>query len=321
MSARKAMIIAIALLLTVATGCLSITPFSSGQVREVVVQESPRLFERRRIVLLDVDGFISSNGGLWLAGDGTTVADVKEKLERAAADQRVKAVVLRIDSPGGAASASDVMYREVVRFKEQSGKPVVAALMGTAASGGYYVALGADRIVCSPTTVTGSVGVVMQLVNLEGLYDKIGLRSEVIKSGEKKDMGSPSRKMTDEERRILQEVNRALFDGFLEVVRAGRAQMSEQDLATIADGRIVTADQALELHMVDEIGYLQDAIDVAMELANVESAHVVLYRAFPHYNANIYATAHTETVDVGQALGALLRRRAVSFLYLWAPGL
>ena len=207
----------------------------------------PHWFETNRIALVDVSGFIASETGFWTFFGGTSVADVKQKLQLAAADSRVRAVVLRINSPGGEASASDMIYQEVLRFKEKTGKPVVAALMGTAASGGYYVALSADRIVASPTTITGSVGVIMDFVNVERLYGKIGLESEVIKSGEKKDIGSPTRPMTPEEREILQGLNRALFDQFLAVVRERRRGMDEQQLKTVSDGRIMTAQEALQL--------------------------------------------------------------------------
>ena len=326
MAKRVAVVLVLAAFSLVAIGCISISvgPVSPQQVHEVIVRKSPRFRERKRVVLLDLDGFLSSAGEPWFLGGGTSVADVKEKLDRAAQDGRVRAVVLRINSPGGEVSATDTIYREILRFKEQSGKPVVAALMSTAASGGYYVALAADRVVCSPTTVTGSVGVVMHYVNLEGLLGKIGLRSEVIKSGEKKDMGSPRREMTEQESEILQHVNQALFDGFLEVVRAGRPQMTEADVAAISDGRIVTATQALELHMVDRIGYLHDAIEESKQLAGIQSAHVVLYRAFPHYNSNIYAAGGggggPMVGAVERALSVLVRRRAVTFLYLWSPG-
>lgn len=310
--------LAAAVLVSASCGCVNLRSLIAGEVEEVVVRESPRWFERNRVALVDVGGFIGTEPS-WLLG-GTTVADIKEKLDRAAADRRVKAVVLRIESPGGTVSASDIVYREVLRFKQQTGKPVVAALMGTAASGGYYVALAADRIVASPTTVTGSVGVVLHLLNVEGLFGKLGVKSDVIKSGGKKDIGSPMRPMTPEEREILEGVIAALFDRFVLAVRSGRPAMSEDDLAAVSDGRIVTAGRALELNMVDDIGYLDDAIAEAMALADVAHADVILYRPFPHYNANIYAATSSTEGMVEQGLELLLRRSGPTFLYLWLPG-
>jgi protease-4 len=311
---------AAALLALSLAGCINVGPFPSPELERVVVEKSDRWVERNRIALVDISGFIASESGFWTMFGGTSVADVQQKLELAGADSRVRAVVLRINSPGGEASASDVIYQEVLRFKEKTGKPVVAALMGTAASGGYYVALSADRIVASPTTITGSVGVIMDLINMEKLYGKLGLQSVVIKSGEKKDIGSPTRPMTPEEREILQGLNRALFDQFVAVVRERRRGMDAQQLKTVSDGRVVSAQEALQLNLVDRVGYLRDAIQVARELANIESADVILYRAAPSYNSNIYAQASTGLL-LEEGLNMLLLRRGPTFLYLWAPEL
>ena len=260
-------------------GCINVGPFPPEELERVVVEKSGHWLETNRIALVDVSGFIASESGFWTLLGGTSVADVQQKLQLAAADSRVRAIVLRINSPGGEASASDTIYQEVLRFKETTGKPVVAALMGTAASGGYYVALSADRIVASPTTITGSVGVIMDLINMEELYGKLGLESVVIKSGEKKDIGSPTRPMTPEEREILQGLNRALFDQFLAKVRERRPAMDEQQLKTVSDGRVLSAQEALQLNLVDRVGYLRDAIQTACDLAKIESADVVLYRS------------------------------------------
>jgi protease-4 len=312
---------AAALLALSLAGCsVNVGAFPSDELERVVVEKSGHWLELNRIALIDVSGFIASESGFWTTFGGTSVADVQQKLQLAAADSRVCAVVLRINSPGGEASASDVIYQEVMRFKEKTGKPVVAALMGTAASGGYYVALSADCIVASPTTVTGSVGVIMDLVNIEKLYGKLGLQSVVIKSGEKKDIGSPTRPMTPEERDLLQGLNCALFNQFLAVVRERRRAMDEPQLKTASDGRIMGAQDALQLNLVDRVGYLRDAIQLACGLAKVEHADVVLYRATPSYNSNIYAQASVEML-LEEGLNMLLLRRGPTFLYLWAPGL
>ncbi len=301
-------------------GCINVGAFPAQGLERVVVEKSGRWVETNRIALVDISGFIASESGFWTLLGGTSVADVQQKLELAAADSRVRAIVLRINSPGGEASASDTIYQEVLRFKETSGKPVVAALMGTAASGGYYVALSADQIVASPTTITGSVGVIMDLLNMEKLYGKLGLEPVVIKSGEKKDIGSPTRPMTPEEREILQGLNRALFDQFLAKVRERRNGMDAQQLKTVSDGRVVSAQDALQLKLVDRIGYLRDAIKQACDLAKIESADVVLYRPTPSYNSNIYAQAGTGLL-LEEGLNMLLLRRGPTFMYLWAPGM
>ena len=300
-------------------GCINLPGLTPTKLERVVVQKSPRWFETNRIALVDVDGFIGSGVLAWFTGGGTTVADVKEKLNLAAEDGGVRAVVLRINSPGGEASASDMIHQEVLRFKEKTNKPVIAAFTGTATSGAYYVACAADYIVASPTSVTGSVGVIMQFVNVEGLYGKIGLRSEVIKSGKMKDIGSPTRMLTPEERAVLQGINTALFEQFLQAVRKGRPNMTREQVDVIREGSVVSAQEAERLNMVDGIGYLEEAIAKARERAGIRAADVILYRAFPTYNSNIYARPGVDLLVEG-GMEFLLRRHGPTFLYLWSPG-
>lgn len=319
---RRAFFVALTVgLLLLASGCVFVEMgLDREKLREVLVAESERWFETRRIVLIDVDGFIASSGQAWSLFAGTTVADVKEKLERAADDSRVVAVVVRINSPGGEASASDMIHREIRAFSKKTGKPVVAALMGVAASGGYYVACAADRIVAQPTCITGSVGVLMRFYNLEGLYWKIGLREEVIKSGEMKDIGSMGRKPTAEEINILQNLNKSLYDRFLAAVKEGRPEMSAEDFQAIASGRPLSAAEALAVRMIDRVGYLDEAIAEAQSLAGVDGADVITYRARRSYNTNIYAGAPPATGALEKTLDILIRQRGPMFLYLWAPG-
>lgn len=323
MSRRSCAMLSAVLPVLLACGCIQVGPMLPARLKAVVVEESPRWLEPNRIAIIDFSGFLSTGERGLLSWGGTSLADVKEKLDLAAEDRRVKAIILRINSPGGEAAASDMMYQELLRFKEESGKPVVAHFMSVAASGGYFVAMGADHIVATPTAVTGSVGVIMHFINVEGLYGKIGLRSEVIKSGALKDIGSPTRTLTAEEREILGGINRSMFDLFVDAVRAGRSRsgMAEQDLAVLTDGRVLTARQALELHMVDQLGYLDDTITEARALAGIEYADVILYRAYPSQNANIYARAAENPALLDQALKVLLRRQGPMFLYLWSPGL
>ncbi len=302
-------------------GCLSLGLLPT-EMERVTVEESERWLETSRVALVDIEGFIGLDDS-WLLG-GTTVADLKEKLNRARQDWRVKAVVLRINSGGGAVSASDAMYEEVKQFNEETGKPVVACMMGTAASGAYYTALGADHIMASPTTVTGSVGVIMHFLNVQGLYNKLGLQSQVIKSGEKKDMGSPAREMTEDEKRILEGIMKSLFDRFLSIVKQERPDMTDEDISTIADGRVVDAQDALDFHMVDSTGHLDDAIAKAQELAGISDSDVVIYRAWPHYNANIYSKTSSQSGGpnlLAEGLKMFLRRRGPVFLYMWWPAM
>ncbi len=299
-------------------GCIQVN-LGPPPLHAVRVQSSGRWFETNRIALIDIDGFIGAGAPPWSIMAGTTVADVKERLDRAAADHAVRAVVLRINSPGGEVSASDAIYDEIRRFRRNTDKPVVAACVDVAASGGYYVALASDRIVGAPTSVTGSIGVIMNLVNVEGLFGKIGLRPETIKSGPMKDIGAPTRAMTEEERRLLQELNRALFERFLAVVRERRPGMSPQDVAAVSDGRVVGAQRAFELGLLDRIGYLHDAIAEARDLAGIPAADVILYQRVPAYNSNIYALAQRPGGVLEEGLALLTRQQRPGFLYLWDP--
>jgi protease-4 len=308
-----------AILVVLMAGCISVGAFRPTHLQEVIVAESPAWFEWNRIALIDVEGYIGTESGAIFRSGVTSVADVKEKLDIATRDRRIKAVVLRVNTPGGEAAASDMIHQEIIRFRAGTGKPVVAALMGTAASGGYYVACAADSIMAQPSTVTGSIGVIMHFANAEGLFEKIGVRSEVIKSGELKDIGSPMRGMTSEERRILQQVNNALFARFIEVVRDGRRLMTDEQIAAVSNGRIFTAAEARDLNMVDGIGYLDDAIALARALAGIQTADVVHYRVYPDYNSNIYAAlAGSQLLQKG--FSAVLDRSGPAFLYLWSPG-
>lgn len=309
------------LMCLLSAGCLNLGLIPT-EIERVTVEESGRWLEPYRVALIDIDGYLGIDDS-WLLG-GTTVADLKEKLNRARKDWRVKAVVLRINSGGGAVSASDAMYQEVKSFAEETGKPVVACMMGTAASGAYYTALGANHIVASPTTVTGSVGVIMHFINVQGLYNKLGLQPLVIKSGEKKDMGSPTREMTPQERQIMEGIMKSLFERFVAAVKSERESMSEEDLATISDGRVVDAEDALKLHMVDSIGHLEDAIAKARELAEIEDSDVIMYRAWPHYNSNIYSKSSSRSAGpdvLAEGLKMFLRRRGPVFLYMWWPSM
>jgi protease-4 len=246
------------------------------------------------------------------------LARVREELEKAADDERVRAVVLRINSPGGTVTASDVLYHEIKRFKARRKVPVVASILDVGASGGYYVALAADRIVAHPTTVTGSIGVLMLTVNSSGLLEKIGVSASYIVSGPRKDMGSPFRGLTPEERVIFQEVIDRLYGRFVALVAEARG-IDEGRVRSFADGRIYTAPEAERLGLVDRIGYLEDAIRLARELAGIPDAKVVTYHRPRQYRATIYSGGEAPAPTAGVADLARLVVSGPRFLYLWWP--
>lgn len=232
---------------------------------------------RTRIAVVRVEGVISGGGEDLLSGTGARSDRLMDVLEQVRKDPAVKAVVLRINSPGGSAAASYEIGREVLRIRE-AGKRVVASLGDVAASGGYWVAAGADHIVTAPGTITGSIGVIMQTANLEELYRKLGILPVTIKSGRFKDIGSSTRPMTDEERALLQQLIDRTYREFVDHVAEGRkARLTRAQVEAIADGRIVTGSQAVELGLADSVGNLKDAVARAAELAGLKSYEVKEY--------------------------------------------
>ena len=204
----------------------------------------------------------------------TSSRDIVEQLGTFKEDDDVKAIILRINSPGGGVGPSQEIYREILRAKEK--KKIIASIESVGASGGYYVACASDVIVANPGTITGSIGVVMEFSNIEELLKKIGFRSYVIKSGKHKDIGSPLREMTPQEREILQGVIDNVHSQFVRAVAEGR-NMEEGKVKRIADGRIFSGEQAKELGLVDRLGSLQDAIEIAAEMAGIKGKPTVIY--------------------------------------------
>ncbi|WP_455242012.1 signal peptide peptidase SppA [Petrachloros mirabilis] len=191
------------------------------------------------------------------------------ELKRFADNPLVKAIVLRIDSPGGGVVPSQEIYDAVQRIRNKNNKAVIASMGTVAASGGYYIASATDRIVANPGSLTGSIGVIMETANVEGLLKKIGVEGIVVKSGKFKDVGSPLRKMTDEEQALLQSVMDDVHMQFIDAVAEGRA-LEVSAVQALADGRIFTGRQAKEAKLVDELGNLDDAIQLAADLAGIE---------------------------------------------------
>ena len=222
-----------------------------------------------KIVLINIEGsIVGGRSGFGMFGSESGADDIAKQIKRAGEDSSVKAIILRINSPGGSAAASQELHEEVRKAREND-KIVVASMSDIAASGGYYVACGADKIVANPGTITGSIGVIFSQLQYSELLEKYGVRSNVITSGKYKDIGSPLRNMTEEERQILQEMIDDVYSQFVHAVAEGR-QMNESEVLELADGRIFTGRQAKELGLVDELGNFQDAVDLAAELAGIE---------------------------------------------------
>lgn len=199
---------------------------------------------------------------------------VVEKLIKYRKNENIKAIVLRIDSPGGGVSPAQEIYAEIKKVRKE--KKVLASMGNVAASGGYYVACAADRILANPGSITGSIGVIVESVNVEELFRKIGLETMVVKSGKHKDLGSPTRKMTEEERRLLQDVLDNVHEQFIQAVAEGR-NLPVEKIRPLADGRIFSGHQALSLGLVDALGNLEDAIAMATQMAGIKGEPEVIY--------------------------------------------
>lgn len=212
---------------------------------------------KNRVAVLDFNGEIFS---------GQTIIESIKKLEK---DEGVKGIIIRINSPGGAVAPSNEIYDYILSVD----KPVYAAMGALAASGGYLVSLGADKIYAMPSSVTGSIGVIMSMINTEGLFDMLGLRSVVLKSGKFKDAGNPDRPMTDEEREVLMAVVMDMYDQFISTI-AARRNMDKEEVRKLADGRILTGRMAHELKLVDSLGSWRDAFQDMKSILNIPDLEI-----------------------------------------------
>ena len=318
-------ILAAAAVLAVSSGCapnsILITPVTARQeLKETVLYtESP--LPSGKVAVLDLEGIMvnTQKPGLLVKGENPVVL-LLEQLEKARRDPAVKAVVLRINSPGGTVMAAELSHTEILRFKE-SGKPVVVMMMDVAASGGYYAACAADVLVAGRSSVTGSIGVIMQTFELTGTMQKIGIKADAIKSGEQKGGGSPFAAMTPEQREVFQIIVDELYSQFVDVVDQGRPGLSREKVVELADGRVYTAAQALEHGLIDRVGTMRDAIAIAKAGAGMKTAKVVTYARPYGYAPNYYAqspTNHETRISLLDLQPARLGPPSwTPFLYLW----
>jgi protease IV len=236
----------------------------------------------RQVGLIRVEGVIHSgrsSGGIFGGGDAGA-EQLVNLLEKFRDDSSVKSLVIRINSPGGSAAGSQEVYQEIVRARRQ-GKKIVVSMGDVAASGGYYIASGADRIYADPASLTGSIGVIMETADFHELFGKLGINLGSVKSGKHKDMGTPSRPMTSDERKIMQGLINDVFDQFVTDVSNGR-KLPKDYVLKLADGRVYTGRQALKLKLVDKMGSLRDALDAAAQDAGIRGKYkVVEYQKNP----------------------------------------
>jgi protease IV len=289
-----------------ATVALIMVLTGSGRVRG---RNAGLAFSKDKVAVIELTGLMTSSHRV---GSGVASArNVIAQLEKYRDDDSVKAIVLRLDTPGGTVVAAQEIHGEVLRLRESTGKKVVVSMGDLAASGGYYVACAADLVFASPGTLTGSIGVIMQFPNYQGLFGKIGLGTNTIKSGEFKDVGNGARQMSDRDRTLLQGLVDDVYSQFVEAVAAGR-RMPPERVRPLADGRVFSGRQAKQLGLVDELGDLDAAIAAAGKLAGIEGKPDVIREA-PH--RGIWDLLDARMAGIFPA--ALSQDTQARLLYLW----
>lgn len=293
---------------------------SIGDLEEVVIGgEGPG-----KILLVDVDGIINNQKDHSFSGNTIAlgmVERIRSILEKAEKDNEIQALLLKINSPGGTVTASDIIFHLLKDYKKSKKIKIYAQIMDLAASGGYYVALAGDEVTAHPTSLVGSIGVIALKVNLENLMTKIGVSWEIVKSGDKKDFMSPFRPFTKEEKTLFQNTIDRFHQRFVTAIAENRSELNKSQVQLLADGRIFDADQAKDLKLIDHIGYMTDTIRrIKSELNNL-NIKLVTYHRSDKYQGNIYsqfqppASFNMINVDLGFNPNSL----SPYFLYIWLP--
>ena len=318
---------------TAAIGCgtpsFLVTPVSSST--KLVEEEVQPGKSGDKVAIIQVEGMLmNARAGGFLQPGENSVSLFAQQMDKAAKDGRVKAVVLRVNSPGGTVTASDLMYEIVNDFRAKSKKPVVASMQEVAASGGYYVSCGADRIIAHPTSVVGSIGTIFSTFEFAELMEKVGVRNEAIKSGPLKDMGSPFKALSENEREVMQGMVNDYYARFVDVVKTRRNISNADTLKLVTDGRVFTGTRAVELGLADQAGDLDDALKLARDLGKAKGAKAVIYKRPYGYGGSIYASTDLEPPATVHEDGDRTMRLELpggrnvlpgGFYYLWSPGL
>ncbi len=283
--------------------------------------------DRDKIVIIPIEGVINEKADENLFGvkNDSIVSRVKEQLKRIEFDKSVKGVILKVNSPGGTVTASDILYNEIKKFKVRNNIPVVAIFMDVAASGAYYIAMASDFIGAHPTTVTGSIGVIMQGMNIKEGLDKVGFKDQSFTSGVNKSIGSSTREMSPEQKKILQSVVDSLYDRFFQIVKEGRPNIKEEALKNLADGRIFSSVQAEKAGLVDKVGYFDEFIVDVMSRKNYKKSpgndnpRIITYSPGRKMVRNIYQTKQENPSNESIVEKFIGIDSSAKFMYLWNP--
>ncbi len=281
--------------------------------------------EDQKVVMIDLRGMIADNRSQRLLGQGPNPVDsVLARFAMAEADSEVVGVILRINSPGGTVTASDIIHREIVRFRQETGKPVIASFGEVAASGGYYVALACDAILTEPTTITGSIGVIIPTINVSEGLNRIGVHSRAIKSGPNKDLANPLEPVREGQLQVLQAMVDEMYARFVGLVDERRTGLSVGSRDEAIDGRVMTGARAVEIGLADQVGGVRDAHDLVLERAGIERAALIKYRSRGAVTRTPYASTELPLpqaqdrplIDLG--LDRLSLEPGLAY-YVWVP--
>ena len=277
-----------------------------------------------KLLLIDLQGVISNQKDHSFTGSTTSlgmVEKVREILSKAEKDDDIKALLIKVNSPGGTVTASDIIFHELVNYKKIHQIPIYVHVMDLAASGGYYIALAGDKIIAHPTSLIGSIGVIALKVNLEHLMKKIGVEWEVVKSGDKKDFMSPFRPFTFEERKLFQKTIDNFHKRFVTIIAENRIKLGLEEVKSLADGRVFDSEQAIALNLIDGVGYISDTVERIRVNIGAPDLKVVTYQREGDYKSNLYSFAPKIPALnlINLNLGLDKKSLSPNFLYLWMP--
>lgn len=272
------------------------------------------------VAIVDVDGLLLNTDATGFGSWGENPVSVfRERLDAIQCDPRICAVIIRINTPGGSVTATDIMWRDLIAFKKRTCLPVIACLMDVAAGGGYYLATAADSIVAHPTTVTGGIGCILNVYNLQDMMAQFNILGTPIKAGTNIDLGSPIKELSADKRKLLQDMADEFHSRFRNIVLRGRPNVDGK-LDSTFDGRVFTARQAQELHLIDQIGYLDNAVAAARSMAGVNCVNVVFYHRRDDPALSQYSITPNTPLQKGLIpinVPGLDRSKLPCFLYLW----